>query len=225
MKFKVGDKVKTQQGVGEVLFVKDDVLLPYLVGVKGFKKGHNGNSLLPEEIENVIKEKGYVNQCWYYSACELELINEEEEVKMEFKVGDKVKTEEGVGEVLFVKDDVLLPYLVGVKGFKKGHNGNDDVPDEIKKIIEGEGYTNHCWYCNSCDMELTTESDKVNHPSHYNQGNREVIEEMRLLFGDEQVKSFCRLNAYKYKMRADFKGSKEEDLKKAEWYLDYLERM
>ena len=70
-----------------------------------------------------------------------------------------------------------------------------------------------------------TNNEMVNHPSHYNQFKREVIEEMRLLFGDEAVKSFCKLNAYKYIRRADFKGQKEEDLKKAEWYIDYLEKL
>jgi hypothetical protein len=67
--------------------------------------------------------------------------------------------------------------------------------------------------------------DTVNHPSHYNQGKREVIEEMRLMFGDEDVKAFCKLNAYKYMRRADYKGKKEEDLAKAEWYMDYLDEM
>lgn len=65
-------------------------------------------------------------------------------------------------------------------------------------------------------------ADMVNHPSHYNQGKREVIEEMRLLFGDYAVECFCKLSAYKYIRRADYKGHKEEDLKKAEWYMDYI---
>jgi hypothetical protein len=70
-----------------------------------------------------------------------------------------------------------------------------------------------------------TNNEMVDHPSHYNQFKREVIEEMRLLFGDEAVKSFCKLNAYKYMRRADYKGKKEEDLAKAEWYMDYLDKM
>ena len=67
--------------------------------------------------------------------------------------------------------------------------------------------------------------EMVNHPSHYNQGKREVIEEMRLMFGDSAVADFCRLSAYKYIRRADYKGKKEEDLAKAEWYMDYLDKM
>lgn len=69
------------------------------------------------------------------------------------------------------------------------------------------------------------EPDMVNHPYHYNQFKREVIEEMRLIFGDEAVAAFCKLSAYKYIRRADFKGKKKEDLEKAEWYIDYLDNM
>lgn len=69
------------------------------------------------------------------------------------------------------------------------------------------------------------EPEMVNHPAHYNQFKREVIEEMRLIFGDEAVKSFCKLSTYKYIRRADFKGQKKRDLEKAEWYMDYLDQM
>lgn len=73
--------------------------------------------------------------------------------------------------------------------------------------------------------EFVESKEMVDHPSHYNQGKREVIEEMRILFGDEAVESFCRLNAYKYMRRAEFKGNKKEDLDKADWYMDYIEKM
>lgn len=76
-----------------------------------------------------------------------------------------------------------------------------------------------------CGMSEVEHKEMVDHPQHYNMGKREVIEEMRILFGDEAVESFCRLNAYKYLRRAEFKGNKKEDLDKAEWYMDYLEIM
>lgn len=65
--------------------------------------------------------------------------------------------------------------------------------------------------------------DNINHPSHY-QGKNECIEVMRAMFGDEAVKGFCRCNAFKYRFRAGKKAtsSAEEDIKKAEWYEDYL---
>lgn len=62
--------------------------------------------------------------------------------------------------------------------------------------------------------------DAVNHPSHY-QGKHECIDEMVALFGVEAVKSFCRCNVYKYRFRAAAKNG-QEDLDKAEWYMDKL---
>jgi len=63
--------------------------------------------------------------------------------------------------------------------------------------------------------------EAVNHPEHYNSGKHECIEMMRACFGDNQVMSFCKLNAYKYRFRASHKNG-EEDIRKAEWYEDYL---
>ena len=84
---------------------------------------------------------------------------------------------------------------------------------------------------NSCYIPVKKESkpvEQVNHPTHYNQeGRRECIEEMRLLFGDEAVKTWCRLTAYKYRYRAGNKQGNptDQDNRKAEWYLDYVEKM
>lgn len=63
----------------------------------------------------------------------------------------------------------------------------------------------------------------VNHPSHY-QGKYECIDEMRAMFGDDAVRWFCVCNIYKYRKRADLKNG-EEDLAKADWYMDYLVKM
>ena len=62
-------------------------------------------------------------------------------------------------------------------------------------------------------------SECVNHPDHYKTGNYECIEVMKEIFGEEKVKDFCKLNAFKYLWRSDRKNG-DEDLKKAKWYLD-----
>lgn len=57
-------------------------------------------------------------------------------------------------------------------------------------------------------------SDEINHPQHYTQGKIEpidVIEDWQLGYHLGQV--------IKYIARADFKGSRLTDLKKASWYL------
>ena len=62
-------------------------------------------------------------------------------------------------------------------------------------------------------------SECVNHPDHYKTGNYECIEVMKEIFGEDAVKDFCKLNAFKYLWRSDRKNG-DEDLKKAKWYLD-----
>lgn len=65
----------------------------------------------------------------------------------------------------------------------------------------------------------------VNHPSHYcKEGRKECIEEMLDLFGIDEVKSFCKLNVYKYRYRHDLKNG-QEDLKKAEWYQNKYDEL
>ena len=76
-------------------------------------------------------------------------------------------------------------------------------------------------------MQNNINTDKIN-PSHYqNENGRQAIDEMRLLFGDADVKGFCRCNYYKYMSRVGRKENEtaETDKAKALWYLDYLEKM
>ena len=89
---------------------------------------------------------------------------------------------------------------------------NDDTPDDEHAA-------------NACDDDGHVEM--VNHPAHYNQGKRECIAEMELLFGPEDVAGFCRCSAYKYRTRAGLKrgNSREQDLAKVDWYMDYLDDM
>ena len=60
-------------------------------------------------------------------------------------------------------------------------------------------------------------SDAVNHPSHYTDGNIEVIE-----YIEDKKLDYCLGNAVKYISRAGKKDpAKEiEDLRKADWYIN-----
>ena len=61
--------------------------------------------------------------------------------------------------------------------------------------------------------------EKVNHPDHYNSGQYEVVDVIDDAgFGE----GFCLGNALKYILRAKHKENYLEDLKKAQWYLEYL---
>ena len=60
-----------------------------------------------------------------------------------------------------------------------------------------------------------TSSDPVNHPSHYTSGGIETID-----FIEAKDLDYNLGNVIKYITRADKKGKKLEDLKKAQWYLN-----
>ena len=66
---------------------------------------------------------------------------------------------------------------------------------------------------------MEQQKEMVNHPNHYNDFDVEVIDMMLKIWGYEEVMSFCKLNAFKYRMRAGLKNDAHEDLKKAEWYI------
>lgn len=93
----------------------------------------------------------------------------------------------------------------------KGHcYSDDDTVDEHYEIL---------FPTRTPTATLTTTSDNVNHPSHYNrEGAMECIEEMKLIFGIEAVKHFCLCNAWKYRYRAADKNG-EEDLRKSDEYM------
>lgn len=62
--------------------------------------------------------------------------------------------------------------------------------------------------------------EQVNHPAHYQKNGKECIDVMVERFGFTATIHFCELNTFKYEWRAGEKegNSKEQDLKKAEWY-------
>ena len=69
---------------------------------------------------------------------------------------------------------------------------------------------------------LTSVYEEVNHPDHYNVYDVEVVDMMERIFGIEETMSWCKLNAFKYRMRAGEKPTStvEKDLKKEKWCLN-----
>ena len=59
---------------------------------------------------------------------------------------------------------------------------------------------------------------RVDHPAHYNRFDVETIDMMKAIWGNEKTRTFCQLNAFKYRMRAGLKGIASEDLEKENWY-------
>ena len=71
-------------------------------------------------------------------------------------------------------------------------------------------------------IPVTEHYEEVNHPDHYNVYDVEVVEMMERIFGVEETMSWCKLNAFKYRMRAGEKPTStvEKDLKKEKWCLN-----
>lgn len=68
------------------------------------------------------------------------------------------------------------------------------------------------------------EREMINHPRHYAQGGIECIDAMISAFGNDAVRDFCKINAFKYLWRLGHKDEEAQEIGKIKWYLDkYLE--
>jgi hypothetical protein len=66
------------------------------------------------------------------------------------------------------------------------------------------------------------ENDVVNSPDHYRQGGIEAIDAIKASMSSEEFEGYLRGNVSKYLWRYRLKGRPEQDLKKAQWYLNRL---
>jgi len=64
--------------------------------------------------------------------------------------------------------------------------------------------------------------DDVNHPRHYVAGGIETIDILRAKLTKEELVGFLKGNVIKYMTRSGKKEDALKDLKKAQWYLNYL---
>lgn len=69
-------------------------------------------------------------------------------------------------------------------------------------------------------MKMMT--DNVNSPSHYTVGDIECIDAIKASMGTQQFRGYLKGNIMKYIWRYQMKGKIQEDLAKAQWYLNKL---
>lgn len=97
----------------------------------------------------------------------------------------------------------------------------------------------NAWECSNCSTKVVWDdrgaycpkkcfdsrpTDMVNHPSHYTQGGIETIDIMKAKLTPEQFEGYLLGNVIKYTTRYNLKNG-VEDLKKAQWYLNYIVEM
>jgi hypothetical protein len=92
------------------------------------------------------------------------------------------------------------------------------TPERMKKLVHTKEYRRHPItgkaLMQGADIVATHHTDPVNHPAHYIVGGVETID-----FIEAKGLGYHLGNVIKYVTRADHKGQKLEDLRKAQWYL------
>jgi hypothetical protein len=86
------------------------------------------------------------------------------------------------------------------------------TPERMKELVHQHTRPKH--RMQGADIVTTHHTDMVNHPPHYKAGGIETID-----FIEAKGLGYHLGNVVKYVSRADHKGNKLEDLKKAQWYL------
>lgn len=108
------------------------------------------------------------------------------------------------------------------KGFKKGKVvATPEVKSELILVSIRDDYDGKIFFIdNTFEIELIQRNDAVNHPSHYNYGEIEVIDFIEQVTQHYNANVAYHIgNAIKYISRAPHKNGKE-DVAKAKWYIE-----
>jgi hypothetical protein len=108
------------------------------------------------------------------------------------------------------KAKVVKKATLTLPKIKKGMAEHKKIMDETIK-----GWKTLSITSSNTPMQIEMfETDAVEHPAHYKVGGIETID-----FIEAKKLNYNIGNVVKYLTRADYKGNKLEDLRKAQWYL------
>lgn len=71
-------------------------------------------------------------------------------------------------------------------------------------------------------LAVNKSPDPVHSPSHYKVGSIETADAIEASMSADAWEGYLKGNILKYLWRYPYKGKREEDLRKARWYLDRL---
>lgn len=101
----------------------------------------------------------------------------------------------------------------------------DPLWPEVPVTEEEEDFFNEAgWQGKQYTYAPIVKQDNVNSPKHYTTGGIETIDYIRAKLGHWGTINYCMGNVIKYTSRWQDKNGKE-DLKKAQWYLNYAVKM
>ena len=104
--------------------------------------------------------------------------------------------------------------------------GIDKINEMIQKSKELEERINTC--LKTKNNECVNKSyEMVNHPDHYNNYDKEVIDMIEAIWGTEKAAIWCEITAFKYRMRMGTKPDNDitQDIKKEKWYLNKFKEL
>ena len=105
-----------------------------------------------------------------------------------------------------------------------------DTFNTVIQLYEKQNNTTNGTLLSTIDNDNTITNDnyeQVNHPSHYNNYGKEVIDMMESIWGTEKLIAFCEMNAFKYRMRMGTKPDNpiQQDIEKEKWYLNKAKQL
>ena len=126
--------------------------------------------------------------------------------------------------------NVILPKAESIlKGFcnlentlKDNEDSHKAINSEISNSASLTDYSKKNIEAGKIATGKDAEYEMVNHPTHYNQYDIEVIDMIIKIWGPEAAALWCDITAFKYRMRMGTKpdNSTEQDIKKEQWYLN-----
>ena len=94
----------------------------------------------------------------------------------------------------------------------------------IKTIYIENKFCGNIYFYYLCRINLMS-MEQVNHPQHYTTYDVETLDMMIRIWGIQETISFCKLNAFKYRMRAGHKDNAQQDIDKALWYENKMKEL
>ena len=105
--------------------------------------------------------------------------------------------------------------------------GIDKINEMIQKSKELEERINTCLKTKNNECVNNKSYEMVNHPEHYNNYDKEVIDMIEAIWGTEKAAIWCEITAFKYRMRMGTKPDNDitQDIKKEKWYLNKFKEL
>jgi hypothetical protein len=213
-KFNVGDKVRIKGDLSKCEF-GCNCYMEWFVGKEAIVTSTFGKGIIKLDIDA---------QAWDWSENVLELIKENDNMN--------TKIEENKVNESDLKDSEISKEVKEKKGVEDKKNCKDCdyfVKSSLGNYCDFYGILLNIMHgCNEFQLKKhkegikdikteNIENDPVNHPSHYTDGNIEVMD-----YIEDKGFNFALGNAVKYISRAGKKDKNKtiQDLEKAEWYLN-----